>query len=166
MLCEKCHRRQTEWGTLCEECEKDQASLERQNDIVRVVSRLKWYALWMAGEFLLVGILCSLMSYFLGATSIRKQLASIVFPVAVGVALYEWWLWRGYAARIDKGELVQVAHELVHSPKGYWKWLVRWKKHEGLRRPKMIGGTMLYVSGLRTLYNEWQALEMLADGEH
>ncbi len=165
MLCEKCHRRQAEWGTLCEECEKEQAGLDRKADIVRIVSRLRWYALWMAGEFLLVGVLCALTSYFFGAPSIGKQLASLVFPAAVGVALYEWWLWRGYASRIDKGELAQVARELVHSPKGYWKWLVRRKKHEVLHRPRMIGGTVVYLSALRELYGEWQALEMLAEDE-
>ena len=162
MLCERCHRRQTEWGTLCEECEKEQASVDRRTDIVRLVTRLKRCALWMAGEFLLVGVLCALSSRFFEVPSIGKQLASLVFPVAVGLALCEWWLWRGYAARIQKGELAKVAYELVHSPKGYWKWEVRRRKEGIICNQRLIGGTVTYISALRELYREWQALEALA----
>lgn len=165
MLCEKCHRRQTEWGTVCEECEKEQASIDRKADIVRHISRLKWYALWMAGELAVLWGLLVLIANMCGMSIVWTLGILGLMLLCLVIPLYEWCLWRGYAARIDKGELQQVAYELTHSPKGAWKRVVRRKKQEIIHRPKMIGGTAVYESALRELYGEWLALEMLADGE-
>ena len=166
MLCEKCHRRQAEWGTLCEECEKEQASADRKADIVRIIGRLKWCALWMAGDMVVIWGLMLLLSNACGMSIVWTlgilglMLACMVIP------LREWWLWRGYAARIDKGEFSQVAYDLLHHPKGFWKNEIQEDVLiQSRRRRSGISGMVMYSTGLRCLYENKLALEMLADGE-
>ena len=164
MLCEKCHRQQTEWSTLCEDCEKEEASVARWTDIVRAVKRLKWFALWMTGDFVFLALIWVVLARLCGAPPLMLWGLLSLILVCVVIGLSEWWLWRGYASRLQKGAYRDVAAELLDHPKGFWKREMALRQGKSIRyRRRMLGGTILYVYALRDLFDDRQTLEMLIE---
>ncbi len=164
MLCEKCGRRQAEWGNLCNECEKGQAGTERKQEIVRAVNRLKWFALWMAGDFVMLGVIVAFFWGLSHGPQIPLIVILLLLLVVVAVCLREWWLWRGYAARLNNGEFQPVANELLHHPKGFWKYA---EHHYATRRRRQAGiaGTYVYFWELEEFCAERRSLEALSKTE-
>ena len=165
MLCEKCGRRQATWGTLCEHCEKEHADADREKDVSRIIGRLKGFALWMTGEMLLVTVLGIIVMVCVKGVFWLALVLVVLAVLCLALAVREWWLWRGYALKLEHGEFRQVAEDLLCHPKGYWKWERRSRFMNTYRRRSVFGGTMLYFYELSDLNAECPALEAFLKNE-
>ena len=165
MLCEKCGRRQAEWGTLCSECEQKHAEVDRKNDIVKTVTRLKWFALWMTAEVTLAAAVEIVLLCLLNGTVFWAALALVIVAVLCEtIAVREFCLWCRYASRLQKGEHRQVADELLHRPKGFWRVELH-RSFLNFRRRRSVIGTALYFLELSYLKQERLTLEAFLKDE-
>lgn len=167
MLCEKCGRRQAEWGTLCRKCEEKHAQADRQKDVVCIVNRLKWFALWMVGDVVLVGVVGTVLLCASNNALSWMSLALLVAEaLALAVSLREWQMWHFCASRLKNGEYRQVAEKILHHPRGFWKMELR---HPFLnvrrRRRRIPSGMLFYLYELSNLKNELLMLEALLKDE-
>jgi len=166
VLCEKCGRRQATWGTLCEHCEKEHADADREKDVSRIIGRLKWFALWMMGEMLLTAVLGTIAMVCVKAVFWISLVLVVLAVLCLTLAVREWWLWHGYAVRLQKGEFRQVADDLLHRPKGFWKNEIRGDYFvQRQRRRSGVSGMVAYSFELRDLHCERQTLEALLKTE-
>ncbi len=162
MLCEKCGHRQAEWGNLCKECETVGAMEERKADLFEHIRNLSHSA---AIAMLIVPIMV-VLSVVVNYT-VSSLLAWVIVALDVICAclfVYEWQYWHRILIRLKNGEWVQTAYDLLHQPKGLWKY----KLHDPdgfvffqRRRIPLFP----YREGINKLYKERMILEQLSKNE-
>lgn len=119
MLCEKCGRREARWGGLCKECETVNAMEDRKAELFSITRAIARSTTVMTVCILALTALCVVAGVVIATWYV--WLLTALSVLCTGLCAYEWQYWQRTLSRLNNGEWVQTAYDLLHHPKGLWK---------------------------------------------